>query len=101
MKKLSVPAVACAFLTLVSGAAWASGDAAAGQELAIDCAGCHGDDGKGDEDFPGITGMSEEDFMKAMKEYADGTRANKQMARAAKKLSDQELADLAVYYASR
>jgi len=78
-----------------------AGDAAAGAALAEACADCHGEDGAGDADFPGITGLSEADFTKAMAEYRDGTRADsKQMTKAAKKLTDQEIADLAAYYAT-
>jgi len=98
MKMLPPSILACAILA--AGPAWAGGDAAAGKELSADCADCHGEDGKGDEDFPAIAGMAEADFIKAMKEYADGTRSDKMMAKAAKKLSDQELADLAAYYAT-
>ena len=77
-------------------------DVAAGKALAEDsCADCHGEDGAGDEDFPAVTGMSVEEFTKAMKEYADGTRTDSpKMAKAAKKLNAAQIADLAAYYAT-
>ena len=77
-------------------------DAAAGKKMAEDtCADCHGDDGKGDEDVPGIAGMSVDKFTKAIKEYQAGTRTKSaKMAKEAKKLSDAEIADLAAYYAT-
>ena len=42
------------FLMLLAGSALAGGDPARGAELSVECANCHGDDGKGDDDFPPI-----------------------------------------------
>jgi cytochrome c553 len=39
-------------------------------------------------------------FIKAMKEYQDEKRPHKKMTKAAKKLNDQDLEDLAAYYAT-
>lgn len=98
MKKMSLALLVSGFLVLAGPAL--AGDAAAGQEISEDCAMCHGDDGWGDEDFPGITGMSEADFIQAMKEYQDGTREDKSMKKQVKDLSDDDLANLAAYYAT-
>jgi cytochrome c553 len=94
---LSILALASAF-ALLAGPAYA-GDAAAGKAKAeADCADCHGDDGKGEEDFP-IAGMSVADFTKAIVEYQDGTRTkDAKMAKAAKKLTPADVANLAAYY---
>jgi len=75
-----------------------AGDAAAGKAKSESCAGCHGDDGK-DGDKP-IAGMAEADFVKAVKDYQSGARDNKKMAKAAKGLSDEDIANLAAYYAT-
>ncbi len=100
MNKLLLTAsfAACVFIAVPCGAA----DVAAGKALAEDaCVDCHGDDGKGDADFPGITGLTEADFAKAMQEYADGTRSESpKMTKVAKKLSAEQIADLAAYYAT-
>jgi cytochrome c553 len=100
MNKLLLTAsfAACVFIASPCGAA----DVAAGKALAGDsCADCHGDDGKGDADFPRIAGMSEGDFAKAMQEYANGTRSESpKMTKVAKKLSAEQIADLAAYYAT-
>lgn len=99
MNRLAIAALVAAGVVLVPPAQ--AGDAAAGKALAEACADCHGEDGAGDADFPGITGMSEADFTQAMVEYRDGTRSDsKQMTKAAKKLTDEEIADLAAYYAT-
>lgn len=98
MKKMSLALLVSGCLVM-AGPVFA-GDAAAGQEISEDCAMCHGDDGWGDEDFPGITGMAEADFIQAMKEYQDGTREEKSMRKQVKGLSDDDLANLAAYYAT-
>jgi cytochrome c553 len=96
---MAIAALVAAGVVLVPPAQ--AGDAAAGKVLAEACADCHGEDGKGDEDFPAVAGMSEADFTQAMVEYRDGTRSDsKQMTKAAKKLTDEEIADLAAYYAT-
>jgi cytochrome c553 len=78
-----------------------AGDPSAGKAKADDCAGCHGDDGKGDAKTPGLAGMAELDFVKAMNEYKSGARAkSKQMTKIAKALTDDDIANLAAYYAS-
>ena len=82
---------------VMGGPVWA-GDAAAGKALSESCAGCHGDDGK-DGDKP-IAGMAEADITKALKDYKSGARDNKKMVKAAKGLSDDDIANLSAYYSS-
>jgi cytochrome c553 len=85
--------------TLVIAPVYAA-DVAAGQAKAEEvCADCHGDDGTGDDDNPDIAKLSEKEFVKAMEEYQRGVRTKSpKMARAAKKLSAEEVANLAAYY---
>jgi len=100
MSKLLLTAAfaACAMFAAPGHAA----DAAAGKALAEEsCADCHGDDGKGDADYPAINGMAVDKFTKAMQEYADGTRTKSpKMAKEAKKLNAEQIASLAAYYAT-
>ncbi len=78
-----------------------AGDAAAGKTKAAACVDCHGDDGKGDDENPSIAGMSVDKFTKAMTEYQNGTRTkDAKMAKAAKKLTPADVADLAAYFSS-
>ena len=100
MNKLLLTAVFAALATCA--APGQAADAAKGKALAEErCADCHGDDGKGDADYPAINAMAADKFTKAMQEYADGTRTKSpKMTKEAKKLSAEQIADLAAYYAT-
>lgn len=90
---------------LLAGAALActpsyGADVAAGKAKAEEvCADCHGDDGTGDDESPDIVKLTAKEFVKAMEDYQSGARTKSpKMARAAKRLSAAEVADLAAYY---
>lgn len=83
---------------LIAGQALA-GDAAAGKAKSESCANCHGEDGKEEADHV-IAGMAEDKFIKDMKDYQSGAKQNKKMAKAVKGLSDEDIANLAAYYAT-
>ncbi|MHC1713555.1 MAG: cytochrome c [Solidesulfovibrio sp.] len=80
------------FLCGVAAVAMAAGDAAKGETLAKGCA-CH--KSKGDLDGKDATAL-----LKKMQAYKDGNGDNKAMVAIMKKQSDQDVADLAAYYAS-
>lgn len=96
----------CAFgftlLFAVVGNSMAAGDAAAGKTKSAPCTSCHGADGEGGA-VPKtlIKGMDVTKFSSAIAEYKSGVRKNPMMEMFAKKLTDQDVADLAVYYASK
>ena len=89
-------------LMLMAGAVQAGGDPARGQELSVDCADCHGEDGKGDEDNPAIAGLDETEHLNMLKAYKSGERTDEEeiMLMFTEELSDQDMADLAAYYAT-
>jgi len=89
-------------LMLMAGAVQAGGDPARGQELSVDCADCHGEDGKGDEDNPPIAGLDETEHLNMLKAYKSGERTDEEeiMLMFTEELSDQDMADLAAYYAT-
>lgn len=99
MKSSFVVIAMTAFALAAAGPAYA-GDAAAGKALAKKCAGCHGADGKGKKDNPAIAGMDEAAFIQAMNDFKSGKKDNKTMKRTAGKLSDDDIANLAAYFAS-
>ena len=87
-------------LMLAAGNAYAGGDAAKGAELAIDCADCHGDDGKGDEDIPSIAGMDAARHAKALADFKSGAVESEDMVDYVEDLSEQDMADVAAYFAT-
>jgi len=100
MNRLSLSLLLCTCAMLAAPAY--SADAAAGKTLAEDsCVDCHGDDGKGDDEVPGIAGVSVDKFTKAIQEYQNGTRTKSaKMTKEAKKLSAADVANLAAYYST-
>lgn len=100
LKKLTVAATFA--LLLASGAALAGGDAAKGEELSVDCADCHGADGKGDDETPALAGLDAAEISKQLHAYKSGERKDEDdtMTMFAEDLSDQDIEDLAAYYAS-
>jgi cytochrome c553 len=82
-----------------------SGDAARGEEISkttkAKCTRCHGEVGISDEeDTPSIAGQTAPYLYKQLMDYKTGARENRSMRSRVRKLSEQDLADLAVYYAS-
>ena len=100
-RKLISIVVASAFLIPLSSAVYA-GDAAAGKEKSTNCSSCHGANGEG-SGAPNtkIAGMNVGDFKKAMQAYKSGERKHAMMEMFAKQLSDQDVEDLAAYYAGK
>jgi len=88
--------------SLAAGSIQAGGDAARGQELSADCVDCHGDDGMGDDETPALAGLDEAEHVAALKAYASGERVDESemMGDVASELSEQDMADLAAYYAT-
>ena len=85
----------------VTNSAQAGGDPAAGREKAKVCRTCHGVDGVGKlPNVPNIGGESDFYLTKQLRAFRKGDRRDEQMAIIARDLSDQDIADLAAYYAS-
>jgi cytochrome c553 len=80
----------------------AQGNELSGRKLANDCASCHGDDGNADAaDMPSLAGQDARYFVKAMNEYREGVRKDESMIKAVDGLSEQDMLDLAAFYAAR
>ena len=89
------------FLALFPLALFAAGNVEAGKQKAATCAVCHGPNGNSDNPtWPNLAGQHAEYIRKQLEDYRAGHRKNDQMAPMAMVLSDQDIADLAVYYAS-
>lgn len=89
-------------MILASGGVQAGGDSANGQSLSVDCADCHGENGLGDDESPALAGLEEAYLIEQMQAYKSGERTDEDevMIMYVEDLSDQDMADLAAYYAS-
>ncbi len=79
-----------------------AGDAGVGKAKSAVCAACHGADGNSATDaFPKLAGQHQAYLAKQIMEYKDGTRENAMMAPMVAALGEQDIADLAAYFASQ
>ena len=82
----------------------AAGDAAKGRVKAITCMGCHGIPGYHNAypnyPVPRVGGQHPEYVVAALKAYKAGTRDHKTMQAQAASLSEQDMLDIAAYFAS-
>ena len=82
--------------------AMAKGDPNAGKAKSTTCQACHGLDGKiVMPEYPNLAGQYESYMEKALRDYRDGRRSNPIMAPMAAGLSDQDIKDLAAWYAQQ
>lgn len=87
---------------LVTLPAFAAGDAAAGQSKAAICAACHGADGNSMvPNWPKLAGQNAAYLERQLKLIKDGSRPVPEMAGFVVSLSEQDMADLAAYFASQ
>jgi len=79
----------------------AGGIPEAGMAKSATCEACHGKDGRGiDPTYPVLAGQYESYLIKALSDYRSGKRTNPIMAGMAAPLTNQDIEDLASWYAS-
>ena len=90
--------------SLAPGNAWAAGDVEAGKVKAYTCTGCHGIPGYSNAypsyKVPKIGGQNYQYLVAALKAYRAGDRHHATMELQGKALSDQDIEDIAAYFAS-
>jgi cytochrome c553 len=97
-KILTIAALAALSLNVQTAMA---GDAAAGKSRAAACSACHGANGISSNGmWPNLAGQKEVYLVSQLKAFRDGDRKNPMMAPMAAGLSDDDIANLAAYYAS-
>jgi cytochrome c553 len=90
-----------AFLTAFGLAGAQAGDARAGRQKLTTCQACHGIDGLSkNPESPNLAGQIEGYLVRSLTAYKSGERRNESMNIVAKDLSDEDIADVAAYYAS-
>ena len=81
------------------------GDPHRGKELSYTCLGCHGIDGYRnaypDYSVPKLEGQNAEYLASALHDYRKGDRSHLTMHSQASELSDQDIADIAVFFAGK
>lgn len=89
-------------LALLSPNVHAGGDAGRGKQKSATCAGCHGAEGNSvTPDFPRLAGQHEDYLMHTLAAYKSGKRKNAIMAGMVAGLNEQDLEDLAAYFAAQ
>ena len=79
-----------------------TGNPQAGKTKAAACASCHSEDGNTENTmFPRLAGQYESYIIRALKDYKSGARSNPIMMGFAFTLSDEDMKDVAAYYASQ
>ncbi|MCO4799161.1 MAG: cytochrome c [Colwelliaceae bacterium] len=97
MKKLTL---AIAATVMIASPAFA-GDAAAGKAKSGTCAACHGATGiSAIPMYPNLAGQKEVYLAKQLKDFKSGKRKDPVMGAMAMPLSDEDIANVAAYYAS-
>jgi cytochrome c553 len=94
--------LACLFLVaLPQSQLQAAGDIAAGKRKALQCQTCHGLDGLSKlPEAPNLAGQPEPYLVKSLNDYRSGVRRHDMMSLVVQPLNDQDVADLAAYYAA-
>ena len=90
-------------LTLgITGFAQAAGDAAAGEAKVAVCGACHGVDGNSAApNFPKLAGQGERYLLKQLQDIKSGARPVVEMTGLLDNQSEQDLADMAAFFASK
>ena len=100
MKRIVVAALACTLM-----GSWGvalAGDAAAGKAKSAACAGCHGPDGNSPSPLnPNVAGQKEQYLITTMMDYKNGKRQHAVMQAFLASYSEQDIQDMAAFYASQ
>jgi cytochrome c553 len=100
-KKLLALSLALAF-TGTSGILHAEGNISAGKEKAAACVSCHGDNGNSIvSTFPKLAQQHSSYLIKQLQDFKNGTRKNPMMSSIAMGLTDDDMVDIAAYYADQ
>jgi cytochrome c553 len=99
MKKIAIFTAGCA-LAGFSMTATAAGDAGAGQQKSAVCAACHQADGNSvNPQWPNLASQHASYISKQLQNYKSGERENAIMQAQVAALSDEDMSDLAAYFA--
>ncbi len=90
------------FTSLLFASSAMAGDVAAGKAKSAICAACHGATGISmNPMWPNLAGQKEQYLVKQIKAFRDGSRKDPTMAPMVAGLSDDDIANLAAYFAAQ
>ena len=102
MKHMHNAFIALVLGLLMANASIAAGDASAGKAKVASCNACHADDGNSQIPAnPKLAGQGEKYLLKQLKDVQRGDREIALMTGLLDNFNDQDLADIAAYYASQ
>jgi len=102
MKKIIAIAASLIWLATGTATVLAAGDAGLGRAKAAGCAACHGEDGNSPSpEWPKLAGQGEAYIIKQLADFKSGARTNAIMTGMAAALSEQDMADVAAFFASQ
>ena len=103
LTRKSIIAVFIGLLMLMAGNIYAKGSVQRGVDLTFDCIECHKMDGKGDFETPSIAGLNESYLLKKLRNFRNNRDKSTDniMHLYTEDRTDQDLQDLAAYWASR
>lgn len=101
MKPLAILALTCSWI--IAAEAGADGSVEAGKQKSVTCSACHGPDGNNsvNPEWPNLAGQHASYLFAQLQAFKQGTRVNPLMSSQAMLLSEQDMEDLAAYYASQ
>ncbi len=101
MKQVCALALLGGVLSALASQPAVAADARAGRQKVVVCQACHGLDGLSkNPEAPNLAGQVEAYLVKALRDYKSGERKHETMNIVAKDLSDEDIANVAAYYAS-
>lgn len=101
MKRQILTLLSAVALATAANVSIAGGNAAAGKAKTATCAGCHGQNGISMIPmYPNLAGQKEAYLVKQIKNFKEGVRKDPTMNAMTKPLSDDDINNIAAYYAS-
>ena len=101
-KALLLLCLAGAITAVMAPVTLAAGDAGAGKNKVMACAGCHGASGASPAaNFPNLAGLGEKYLLKQLGDMQSGRRTVAEMSGLLNGMSAQDLADIAAYFAAQ
>ena len=103
---MKIKLAAITFSLLVATLSWAdglvNGSAEAGKDKAVSCGACHGADGNSvNPTWPSLAGQSATYIVDQLNAFKKGSRSNVLMNAQVLSLSDEDMADVAVYFSEQ